>query len=56
MQLIDDRIEVYAGLNDTGGIVEFFASCDDFENKDPATVSIGLITAIPMDYEEIYNS
>lgn len=59
MRIIDSEIGTYVGLNDDGGVTEYFADAEaawNTEAHDEATVSVGYVTAIPTDYDELFNT
>lgn len=59
MRITDSSIDLYVGLNDTGGVVEVFADAEaawNTETHDESIVSVGFVTAMPTDYDELFNT
>ena len=55
MKVINDRIDVYVGLDSDGSIIKLFENFDNcLDNLDSKIVSVGIIEAMVVDYEEIY--
>ena len=54
MIMIDNRLEVYVGLDANGGTVEVYANSTDFENRADNVASIGLAVTIPVEYHEVF--
>lgn len=59
MRITDSTIDTYVGFNDTGGVVQCFADAAeawDTESHDEEIVSVGVVTATPIDYDELFNT
>ncbi len=52
-------IGVYVGLNSIGETVQFFDDAEaawNTEQHDANIVSVGFVTATPIDYDELFNT